>query len=250
MNGVLMAMPSATALPIPARAPAILPTRPRRVLIATDTYPPDVNGAAYFTHRLARGLAERDNEVHVVCASDTGPARTERVEGVTVHRLRSAPVLVHPTMRVSVPTRLDRLIDEISPDVVHTQGHFIVGRAAISASRRAGIPVVATNHFMPDNLFQFAHIPERLRTRAGALAWKDFNRVFSRADRVTTPTRIAAGLLTAKGFGPPVEPVSCGIDLARFQPRAEPKAWVCGRPRTSRRGAGRTDRHRAAGDRR
>ncbi|MER5625290.1 glycosyltransferase [Streptosporangium sp. NPDC002544] len=228
MNGVLMAMPSATALPIPARAPAILPTRPRRVLIATDTYPPDVNGAAYFTHRLARGLAERDNEVHVVCASDTGPARTERVEGVTVHRLRSAPVLVHPTMRVSVPTRLDRLIDEISPDVVHTQGHFIVGRAAISASRRAGIPVVATNHFMPDNLFQFAHIPERLRTRAGALAWKDFNRVFSRADRVTTPTRIAAGLLTAKGFGPPVEPVSCGIDLARFQPRAEPKAWARG----------------------
>lgn len=210
----------------PARTPALLATRPRRVLIGADTYPPDVNGAAYFAHRLAQGLAERGNEVHVVCASDEGPARTEQMDGVTVHRLRSAPVLVHPTMRVAVPARLDRLIDRIAPDVVHVQAHFVVGRAAISASRRAGVPVVATNHFMPDNLFQFAHIPGRLREKAGALAWKDFNRVFSRADRVTTPTEIAAGLLTGKGFGPPVEPISCGIDLARFQPRAEPKAWA------------------------
>ncbi|GAA3039067.1 glycosyltransferase [Streptosporangium longisporum] len=215
----------ALSVAAPAPAPSLVATRPRRVLIGTDTYPPDVNGAAYFTHRLAAGLAGRGNEVHVVCASDDGPSRTEQVEGVTVHRLRSAPVLVHPTMRISVPARLDRLIDEIAPDVVHVQGHFVVGRAAISASRRGGIPVVATNHFMPDNLFQFARVPEPLRERAGALAWKDFRRVFSRADRVTTPTRIAAGLLAGKGFGTPVEAVSCGIDLTRFRPRAEPRTW-------------------------
>jgi glycosyltransferase involved in cell wall biosynthesis len=200
--------------------------RPCRVLIGTDTYPPDVNGAAYFTHRLALGLARRGNDVHVVCASETGPARTEHVDGVTVHRLRSAPLLVHPTMRISVPTRLDRLVAAIDPDVVHVQGHFVVGRAAISAARRADVPVVATNHFMPDNLFQFAHVPEPLRDRAGGLAWRDFNRVFSRADRVTTPTRIAAGLLAGKGFTGPVEPISCGIDLGRFRPRKEPRSWA------------------------
>jgi glycosyltransferase involved in cell wall biosynthesis len=210
----------------PALAPSPLATRPRRVMIGTDTYPPDVNGAAYFTHRLACGLAERGNDVHVICASDEGPARVDHVDGVTVHRLRSAPLLVHPTMRISVPTRLDRLVEEIAPDVVHVQGHFVVGRASIAAARRGGVPVVATNHFMPDNLFQFAHIPERLRTRAGAIAWRDFNRVFSRVDRVTTPTRIAAGLLTGKGFSRSVEPISCGIDLERFHPHAEPKLWA------------------------
>ncbi|WP_433253558.1 glycosyltransferase [Streptosporangium sp. CA-135522] len=221
-----MAMSAVPTLAPAPPAPAPLATRPRRVLIGTDTYPPDVNGAAYFTHRLACGLAERGNEVHVVCASDEGPARTEYVDGVTVHRLRSAPLLVHPTMRISVPTRLDRLMESIAPDVVHVQGHFVVGRAAISAARRGDVPVVATNHFMPDNLFQFAHIPAQLRERAGDLAWRDFKRVFSRADRVTTPTGIAAGLLTGKGFTLPVEPVSCGIDLDRFQPRAEPRQWA------------------------
>ncbi|MEV0167934.1 glycosyltransferase [Nonomuraea fuscirosea] len=217
-------MPLHTVSDVAALSPA--PERPRRILISTDTYPPDVNGAAYFTHRLATGLAARGNDVHVVCQSEAGPASADVVDGVVVHRLRSAPLLVHPTMRVTVPTRLDRLVADINPDVLHTQGHFVVGRAAIAAARRAGVPVVATNHFMPDNLFQFAHIPEKLRIKAGRLAWRDFSRVFNRADHITTPTPLAARLLSDQGFGREVEPVSCGIDLARFHPRAEPKSWA------------------------
>jgi glycosyltransferase involved in cell wall biosynthesis len=219
-----MAMPLHTVSDVAALSPA--PERPRRILISTDTYPPDVNGAAYFTHRLATGLAARGNDVHVVCQSEAGPASADVVDGVVVHRLRSAPLLVHPTMRVTVPTRLDRLVADINPDVLHTQGHFVVGRAAIAAARRAGVPVVATNHFMPDNLFQFAHIPEKLRIKAGRLAWRDFSRVFNRADHITTPTPLAAKLLSDQGFGREVEPVSCGIDLTRFHPRAEPKSWA------------------------
>ncbi|GAB2963832.1 hypothetical protein GCM10027203_81720 [Nonomuraea fastidiosa] len=224
MESPLMAMPLHSTPQAPSLRPA--PERPRRVLISTDTYPPDVNGAAYFTHRLATGLAARGNEVHVVCQSETGPATANVEDGVVVHRLRSAPLLVHPTMRVTVPTRLDRLIADINPDVLHTQGHFVVGRAAIAAARRAGVPIVATNHFMPDNLFQFAHIPARLRKQAGRLAWRDFSRVFNRADHITTPTPLAAKLLADQGFRREVEAVSCGIDLTRFHPRPEPKSWA------------------------
>jgi glycosyltransferase involved in cell wall biosynthesis len=211
---------------MPAGSPAA--GRCRTVLIATDTYPPDVNGAAYFSHRLASGLVARGTEVHVVCASDEGSPRIEIMDGVVVHRLSSAPLLVHPTMRVTVPAGLGRtllrLIERVRPQVVHVQGHFIVGRAAIEAARRAGLPVAATNHFMPDNMFQFARIPARLRGRVGDLVWHDFRRVFARADRVTTPTRIAAELLSAKGFTREVEAVSCGIDLHRFQP--QPQQWA------------------------
>jgi glycosyltransferase involved in cell wall biosynthesis len=217
------------AMPLPFRAPESavpVPRRPRRILISADTYPPDVNGCAVFTQRLAAGLAERGNEVHVVCQSDTGPARTEVVGEVIVHRLRSAPMVVHPTMRVTVPTRLHRMVRSINPDVLHAQGHFVVGRAAISAARRLGVPIVATNHFMPDNLFQFGHVPQRLRSGVGRVAWRDFNRIFERADRLTTPTPLAAKLLADQGFRRPVEAVSCGIDLSRFQPRAEPKKWA------------------------
>ncbi|MFI6500789.1 glycosyltransferase [Nonomuraea typhae] len=216
------------AMPLPTGANELQPAtdRPRRILISTDTYPPDVNGTAVFTYRLATGLAERGNEVHVICQSDEGPAKAEVVDGVIMHRLRSAPLFVHPTMRVAVPTRLDRLVEAIDPDVLHCQGHFVVGRSAIGACRRRGVPIVATNHFMPDNLFQFGHIPERLRTKAAQLAWRDFRRIFNRTQRVTTPTPLAAKLLADQGFTREVEPVSCGIDLTRFHPHTEPKQWA------------------------
>src|SRR5690606_16896969 len=61
-----------------------------RVLIGADTYPPQVNGAAFFTHRLAHGLAARGHEVHVCCPSDDGDATVERDGAVYVHRVRSA----------------------------------------------------------------------------------------------------------------------------------------------------------------
>jgi 1,2-diacylglycerol 3-alpha-glucosyltransferase len=212
----------------------------RRVLIGTDTYPPDVNGAGYFTHRLATGLAARGNDVHVVCPSEQGPAEVQLRDGVTVHRLRSLPLVLHPRMRFVLPgvlaTTIDGIIADVAPDVVHVQGHFPVGRACLNAARRASIPVLATNHFMPDNLMHHLRIPRRLRARIAARAWRDAARVFARADHVTTPTPLAAETFTANGFAADIEPVSCGIDLTRFQPRE-------GDPAALRRRFGLPDRH-------
>lgn len=197
----------------------------RRILIGTDTYPPDVNGAGYFTHRLAAGLAQRGHEVHVICPSHKGPAVRETVDGVTVHRLRSRPILLHPTMRFVVPgtvrTAIADIVDEIAPEVVHVQGHFPIGRACLTAAKDVGLPVLATNHFMPDNLLHHIRIPTRLRKWVAARAWADAARVFQRADHVTTPTELAAKVFTDNGFGGEIEPVSCGIDLSRFQPRTD-----------------------------
>ncbi|WP_083678509.1 glycosyltransferase [Nocardiopsis sp. CNR-923] len=193
-----------------------------RLLIGTDTYPPDVNGAAYFTARLARGLTERGVSVHVVCPSPEGrPSVVER-DGVVEHRLRSMPSLSHESVRLTVPVgtrgHLDRLLSRLRPDAVHVQNHFIVGRTLTRAARDHGVPVVATNHFMPENLFDYLHVPEALRAHAARLAWWDLRAVLSGAEHVTTPTPTAARLLRDQGFSRTVEPVSCGIDLVRFSP--------------------------------
>ncbi|MGI5120815.1 glycosyltransferase [Marinactinospora thermotolerans] len=218
-----------TALP---PSPQTSPGRPAgpalRILIGTDTYPPDVNGAAYFTHRLAVGLAERGHDVHVVCASADGPPHVERAEGVTLHRLRSSRVVPHSPMRVAVPLGVDghlsRLITRLAPHAVHSQSHFTISRAVIRRARAAGVPVVLTNHFMPENLFAHAHIPPRLQAVSARLAWRDMMRVGLQADHVTTPTERAARLLREQGFARPVEVLSCGIDLERFRPRGQERA--------------------------
>ncbi|MDE3724401.1 glycosyltransferase [Nocardiopsis sp. N85] len=192
------------------------------VLIGTDTYPPDVNGAAYFTARLARGLVARGVRVHVVCASPNGRPHVVERDGVVEHRLRSMSSLVHESVRLALPVgvrgHLDRLLERLRPDAVHIQNHFLIGRVLAGAARAHGIPVVATNHFMPENLFDYVHVPAPLRPHAARLAWRDLGAVLSRVDHVTTPTPAAARLLWEQGFGRPVEPVSCGIDLVRFRP--------------------------------
>ncbi|WP_017569903.1 glycosyltransferase [Nocardiopsis halotolerans] len=197
--------------------------RPLRVLIASDTYPPDVNGAGYFTHRLAEGLAERGHQVHVVCPSEGGEPHVRVNNRVTEHRLRSMLIPLQDSMRAAVPLgmggHIARIVQRLDPDVVHAQSHFPLSRSAIRRGRAAGVPVVLTNHFMPDNLYAHARIPSSMQQAAGTLAWNDMVRVAGEADHVTTPTPRAAQLLREKGFAREVEAISCGIDLERFRPR-------------------------------
>jgi glycosyltransferase involved in cell wall biosynthesis len=197
-----------------------LMNRPLRIIIGADTFPPDVNGAARFAQQLATGLAGREHEVHVLCPSDTGPAGVSTAAGVTVHRVAAHRTPCHPTFRVGLPWRTSRaavaLVAEVEPDVVHVQGHFSVGRALVRAAADRNVPVIATNHFMAENLFAYLRIPERLRAAAARLAWRDLTRVFRPAGVVTAPTPTAVRMLREQGFGGRAVAVSCGVDLDRF----------------------------------
>jgi len=103
------------------------------------------------------------------------------------------------------------------------QSHFGVGRTLIALARRNGIPVMATNHFMPENLLGYAPLPRRVADTAARLAWRDCVRTFSRARVVTAPTPRAVQLLKDQGLEGIVLPVSCGLDLRRFaQPPVQP----------------------------
>ncbi|MET9002033.1 glycosyltransferase [Amycolatopsis sp. NPDC004169] len=219
----------ARTLPAPA-APVRRPRRagPLRIAITADTYPPDVNGAANFAARLAAGLAGRGHEVHVVCPSPTAEPVTETAAGVTVHRIGSTRTPFHPTFRICPPWRTARavpaLLAAIDPDVVHTQAHFLVGRSAVRAATAAGVPVVATNHFMPENLLGYGPLPRWTHRPLARLAWRDLVRVFDRATVCTTPTPRAAGLLERHGLHRPVLAISCGVDRAHYAGPPEPPA--------------------------
>jgi glycosyltransferase involved in cell wall biosynthesis len=195
--------------------------RKLRVAIACDTFWPDVNGASYFTDRLARGLAKKGHAVRVFCQSDTGLARRERRDEYDVHRFRSVSTPFHPTFRVAVPGSLRRhlksMLESDRPDLVHVQSHFTISRAVVGVARDLQIPVVATNHFMPENLVHHLPVGDRARQRLARAAWRDCERVFRAADRVTVPTQLGAELMTASGVDLRLVPISNGVDLRVFR---------------------------------
>ena len=196
-----------------------------RIVIACDTFPPDINGAARFAERLAGGLVRRGHEVHIVAPafSKVHGRFTETHDGVEmiVHRIRSFRWYPHATLRYVWPwtfqPRANRLVRELQPDAVHSQSQLIVGRYMSRAAKKYGVRLVATNHIMPENLIRYTVvIPNWFKKTAMKLAWLDAGRVLRLADFVTTPTRRAADLLEAASGLSGVLAISCGIDASKF----------------------------------
>ena len=193
-----------------------------RVLITTDSYYPQVNGASYFAQRLAVHLTERLHQVLVTAPSMSFHAGHFAVAGVDVYGFRSVPVFFYKDMRIALPVELDRtaaaVLRGFRPDVVHAQGHFPISQAMIQNAKLLGIPVVGTNHFMPENLTHYAHLPASLDARLRRRLWRKFRRVYEDLDQVTTPTRTAAEYMKRNGFSREIKVISNGIDLERFCP--------------------------------
>lgn len=195
------------------------------MVIACDTFPPDINGASRFAERLASGLVRSGNDVHVIAPSHnkTFGSFKEIHDGssMTVHRIKSYRVLQHKTLRYVWPFTLkrkaDQLLKQIQPDAVHINSHMIVGRFVIKSAKQLGVRVIATNHIMPENLIKYSLvIPRWAEKFVMNLAWKDAGRVLRQADVVTTPTRRAANLLEQASGLTGVLAVSCGIEASKF----------------------------------
>lgn len=195
-----------------------------KIVIASDTFPPDINGAARFAERLAAGLVRHGHDVHIIAPSynTTSGQFTEIHDGakMTVHRIRSFRVINHKTLRYvwpfSLKSKTDKILAQLQPDAVHIQSHLIMGRFLVKNAKNRGIRVLATNHIMPENLIRYLHIPNWLEKIVMKLAWADAGRILRQVDFITTPTRRAADLLEAAAGVNGVLAISCGIDASAF----------------------------------
>lgn len=196
--------------------------RPLTILIAADTYPPHINGAAQFGYRLAKGMTGRGHDVHVLaCRADNGKSFTEFRSEATVHRLRSHGVPTHEYFRICLPWEIKKeislLFDRVKPDVVHIQSHYMIGEHVLYEAVKRGVRIVATNHFMPENLNPFLPFPQWFKNIIGRISWKDMGKVMGKADVVTTPTPLAAKAMHEHAFLRKVLPLSNGIDSAAYE---------------------------------
>jgi glycosyltransferase involved in cell wall biosynthesis len=206
--------------------------RPLRIVIGCDTFAPDINGAARFAERLAAGLVQRGHDVHVVAPNQkyrrTEP-RTEVVEGepMTLHRLPSVRWAPHDWLRFVWPWRSKhyarKVIDRVQPDVVHIQSHIVIGRGLAHIAHERGIPVVATNHVMAENILDHTTMPKFIDDLVLRFAWADAKRTFDLVRAITTPTRRAADFLERTVEVEGVIPISCGIDRTQYTPVVGPR---------------------------
>lgn len=191
-----------------------------KILIASDLHWPTINGVATFSRNLAKGLGARGHEVVVIAPSQTGKAYEEYDGNYLVKRTMSVPFPFYQNFRISLrPQReVNRIIKEFQPDVIHIQMSLMIGYAVRSYALKHNIPLVATNHAMPQNLLENMKLLAPL-SKPIAYAMVEYGaRFHNAADYVTLPTQAAIDHFGKDKIDAPIKPVSNGIDLSRFTP--------------------------------
>jgi glycosyltransferase involved in cell wall biosynthesis len=198
-----------------------------KILIGADLHWPTINGVATFTRNLAKGLADRGHEVVVIAPSQTGKAYKEIDGNHVVYRTASVPFAFYQNFRIS-PTpgaEVRKIIKEFDPDVIHVMMMMWLGQAAMKYGNKFGIPIVTTNHAVPENLMDNIKLLAPVARPINYMLNGYGARFHSKADYMTLPTQAAIEMLNASDkIDIPMEAVSNGIDLSRFKSGTAPKS--------------------------
>jgi 1,2-diacylglycerol 3-alpha-glucosyltransferase len=193
-----------------------------KILISTDTYYPHVNGASYFTQRLAYNLHAHGHDVCVIAPSQSYKDTDTVINSVRVFGVHSYSFFFYHKFRFCLlffrNKFIEKIIEDFQPDIIHLQGHFAVSRQVVAIAKEKHIPLVATNHFMPENLVHYLPLHTLIGPPIKKMAWRDFSKVFKEVGQVTTPTETAARLIQSY-FKRPIIAVSCGINIEIFNPK-------------------------------
>lgn len=110
-----------------------------RIVIATESFLPQVNGVANSVLHTSRQLQRRGHEVLIV-APGTGP---ERHHDARVVRVRALRLPSYAAFAVGLPDpAVRRELVEFGPDLVHLAAPIALGATALRAAGQLGIPTL------------------------------------------------------------------------------------------------------------
>ncbi len=197
-----------------------------RLLVCTDTYPPQVNGVSVVTSLSVIGLAERGWAIDVVAprypavARDAFPPDVMHAGARELLLLPSAPLPFYPDIRLSLPNvrSVKRLVEQRPPDLIHCATEFSVGWMGQRIAQAHGLPVVTSYHT------DFSRY-----TESYGVGWlrpavsRHLGRFHARAARTYTPSASAADDVRRLG-ATDVEVWGRGVDTQQFHPRHRSEA--------------------------
>ncbi|WP_084374923.1 glycosyltransferase family 4 protein [Neobacillus soli] len=123
-----------------------------KILMLSWEYPPNiVGGLSRHVYGLSVQLAELGHDVHVLTAGNRDLPSFERMDGVTVHRLK--PVNEQDEnflswiggLNLAMAFKAEKLFEEIKFDIIHAHD-WLVGAASITLRELLDIPLLTTIH--------------------------------------------------------------------------------------------------------
>ncbi len=191
-----------------------------RILLATESYFPNIDGGAVARRSLATRLKERGHDVAVVAPGLKSDNYQEEIDGIRIYRTKGRVLPMYPDYTFSVFPLFEvrRILREFRPDIVDINSTYQIGISTLIWSKRMKIPTVGTIHVQPENMLMSVTRTKYLFNILENLSWLYIIGFFNKCDYVTSPTQTAIDLMRSHGLTAKAQPVSSGIDLEIFNP--------------------------------
>ena len=190
-----------------------------KVILATESFAPNVSGVATATQNLAENLSLAGHEVWVFTPGNVLATKVDRnFAKYTVIRLKSIPNAFRAGYRITfiAQRKINAEVEKIQPDIIHLQDPASVGTLLRNAGRKFDIPVVITNHFSLEYALSYVKFagPAVPLLKIGLV--KYLVNFYNKCDQVVTPTETFRRQLESWGVKTPVRAVSNGIEVEKF----------------------------------
>lgn len=192
-----------------------------KILIASESYYPNISGVAVFSHNLAQKMVQRGHEVSVIAPSPKFTYYEENYEGVKIFRLPSRRnKFRREHFNSKMPFKfVKKIFKDIRPDIVHLQDPMLISVATMYQAKRLKIPIVITNHFSLEYIVSYLPWLKPIHFLILYILTNYLNWFYAKGDMLTCPTKTIADHFSRTGVKVKIEVISNGVDLSRFMPR-------------------------------
>ncbi len=195
-----------------------------RIAYITPSFPPYMSGLSTNVLQISQGMARRGHDVTVYIPEYPHvPAHECEGGHYTIIKLpsRANPLKASHRVFLPFPWVLYTQLKVSRPDVIHLQDpQFLLFPGVKRYAHMHGVPIVHAHHFPP--AFVHEQISPILRPFAtpDRVMWA-IMQLYTRSDRVVTPTEYMAGMLRTYGLSTPITVISNGVDTGYFTPLRE-----------------------------
>ncbi|WP_456274196.1 glycosyltransferase family 4 protein [Bacillus sp. AK031] len=181
-----------------------------RIAIFTDTYDPQVNGVARTLKRLTSHMAKRRVEYELFVPEMKSSLRAYP----NIHEFTSFPFFFYPECRTAIanPKTIERRLRDFNPDLIHIATPLTMGLYGQHASKRLGIPVVASYHTHFDRYLDYYKM-----SWISPVLWKYMKWFHSNCEKIFVPSMETKNHLIQQGFEN-LSIWSRGVDCTLYDP--------------------------------
>ncbi|MGM0845998.1 MAG: glycosyltransferase family 4 protein [Bacillota bacterium] len=182
-----------------------------KIAIFSDTYDPQVNGVARTLKRLTDHMGKRGVEFELFVPEMGKDVRNYP----NVHQFTSFPFFFYPECRTAIanPRKIEKRLREFSPDLIHIATPLTMGLYGLHASKKLGIPLVASYHTHFDRYLDYYKM-----SWVSPVLWKYMKWFHANCEKIFVPSLETLQHLKQQGFKD-LSIWTRGVDCSTFTPQ-------------------------------